>query len=746
MKKLIYSLCIMLSTIVSFSVTADDFDMHEVKEIAQDGGTDRQNYKLYQELTMPQYLAYRNLGYNKKNELTFVLNNNYYTKNEEYQRKVLKLITPNKLKYKVFSTDDAGVYDLQSGLGAKQLINLLYIGNTGNLNYLTGTDDVNDTYDLLFEKFSANSYNNYIYNTLPNAHFFNNMFYLKEINNLRNSNWSNLPKNHTKWKRNGDILYKNSKNILYPKLMKTNLTFPILLNKGQEELVRPGDLIFIDLLNDGNIDTMGVAYGDGLVTNKMYYYRLNKSGASGVWDSAYIPATTIQTLKTNGGTYDGSGSTTTTVKNSVILVPREAIVHTIGTQAHRQSFIEDYNNKEPLGNIINIATKHGISDLAIKTYKHYNYSWLSLYNFYEDVGLEIMEKTIKPTTKLVKDTGYTINNNKTITIDEKEVKKVIANNTSSGGVLLKNPFTENMSSSNMSRAVHDIVADLIDNIQLLPKLVGLFILSFYVFDVMLLGLQEIRLAGGSMDTFLTKHAEKFLRLGMILVMLLIYPQFLSGFYFFALNIFPAYILDIGPLAKDVISTNAQGIKYIDYGKVFLEAIVGSPMSIILGLFGNIIDLAFSILKFLLSIVFNPMGAATTALQKVALFGPIIIIMLIDCLIMALNFMGNLFMSALFLIITTSISIIYFMFGLLDTHKDKLLIILKMLLVSMLQYVLQCIMVVMCIYILKQFNSIWVSKFILDGADDILKAILLYSAIKLILKIPNHITKSIEDNI
>lgn len=639
-----------------------------------------------------------------------------------------------------------------------------------------------DEYDYINDGFTHSGLIRFIYNTAS----FRNSIALRQdtLNDIYDQlldSGSKLPKigleeTHSNWKgtipntitKNKDntessqswtILNKDKSNVvitrpntgtIYLNNIANNGSSPFLLTNNTLSSVKPGDLIMVDLLNDGHIDFGGVAYNETISggsksdkANKFIFMKVDKEGDTGYVTSRLIPITTKQTLQLDPKTKESIDT-----QHTVVVIPFEVIVATIARNTMSRDLLEYLDTNDVYKRSYFETTKKILEADRYLRWTPSLIQWINPYdgtlaNFdpYNKVYPNLLKYTqSKPTVE----ENFKINADHTIELTLDDVKKAIEDSENPNHIL--KDYLDKKNKEEITNGKHDYVVDKFTaGLTFLPTILLILITALFLLDFMIMGLKEIKNGVNGIDTFLTKAIDKFTRYAVIIVCLYLYPIILRQIlYPLFLTHLPIYLvgLDGSNHITSDLTNNNSGSLILSYGKIWLETTrtaLGLVLQILRGAF---IRFIFSLIKFLFWMIFNPIKAILYLLTKIFITGPMTVACVVGGLFMAINIVANIYMSGIFLVITTSVASLYFVFGTTDAFIDKLLLILQIIFVTFMQFIIQIVLLVIVIGTLNQLRGL-VPIYALDDLGDVIPMAITMALIFMIIRIPTKVAKTLE---
>lgn len=650
-----------------------------------------------------------------------------YLKNKEINES--KVIQYNPILYQTNNFNY-----IEDGVSKSSFIRYIYNNNILHSPIALRAENLNELYDQTLDNISTSVFK-------KNIAFMQANYTISPFNKWKGYD----PKSNVEWLSSSKLdkshnyyyLKKPTTNPIYINLMQKDNKFPYLLTKDNYNSLRTGDIILIDLLNDGSIDLGGIAFNDGTVEdlnydmpNKFSYVKTDINDENGYVTTDIIPRSTIQHI--NDTTSDGL-KINENLKHSVIVVPMEIV---------KYPYIE--------GNIPLTLNENKNSDKNINTHK-------TIMNFYyghfftdgnitsisEDATYNSLYKDNNFKNKKDIKAGFKIKNDATIEITPEQIKSSVK--------LTGNPNQVNVDNTPLSEInkTFDFVANnFINGLNFVPIIILILMTVLFILDLAITYLKEIKFANQGVGSFFSQFSYKLTRFSIMVVALYTYPIFLKKiFYPMVLSSIPIYILGLdGSNGILDVTQNINGNLVIDYGKIWVETtktVLGGILTLTKSSFFSMI---FGFLGWLFSFLFNPIKAILDLLTRILLITPFKVFAVIAGVIMAINVVANIYMAAIFMIITTSLAAIYFIFGSTDTFVDKIILILKIMLITMLQYLIQLALLIIVIGTLKGLYYYGVTVTSITSPGDIMSEVMTIVLIFLVIKIPTKISRTLEQAI
>lgn len=580
----------------------------------------------------------------------------------------------------------------------------------------------------------------------------------------RSSRWNGSvpPKDSRAWKVVGDIQWNDTINPFNTILKRNDLHdinlsklgyhahYPYELNEDTISTVQVGDIIIVDLFDDGTIDFSGIAYiddndllrlNDDKITNNVLnqvdslfdisrIYDLNTTKwmypvadiklGQGYYTSGNIPITTEQIIQTKSTTSTGESEIkNTTITNRVVVIPSVMLMDSIWEFSKPLDYLEDLDPD------LKTRLKRG--------------EYIERLNIEDRVLNPIISSYEKPENFKP---SYSIVGNQ-IKISEDAIKDIQEKNTSKNTT----PFTPFQDDGGVNSMFNGIIEVFTDGLRILPAILIGLISSLFVLDLMFTALKEIKFANNGIESFMSVAFDKIVRYSMVLIMLFLYSEFLINiFYPFVISKLPVYILGLTDKYSYLgITTEVKGSTILHFPSIWWQVqstILGSLASILVGRFWSAV---FTIIFIFLSIWFFPTWTIRYIVIKIFVIAPFIVMVLFTSIAVAINTVANIFMSAIFMIIVTTLASIYFVFGVTDLYVDKFMLIIKILMVTMLQYLVQIMLLVTTLTTFKEMSKIIMVSSV-GGLFDILPTAVICCTILLIAKIPTKISRTLEQAI
>lgn len=628
---------------------------------------------------------------------------------------------------------------IESGLSSTGLIRYIYNVSGFKSNVFLRNETLDDMYDQILDSGSKLSMMAIMH---PLSTLYNGA--LPSMNNNGSKTWTTDQNNNYMIKRpNTDIINIQS--------MASAGAMPYILTRDNLGSVRAGDIILVDFLNDGHIDLGGVAYTEtisgghynGGIADKFIFMGLDKDNETGYATKDILPVTTDQKIPiaTNDANKIASYNTT----HTVVVVPFELMLSIMSKGAYSKSMIEESKIDESVEQDLRHTTR-SLNNLETLLTNSTGSVTATVFDAYSEVYPNLLKNNVDKNTVKI-DPSYKINNDHSIELTIDDVKQAIANTGNTNNSLSN--YLDELTKNAITNGSHDYITDkFVKGLTLLPTILLILIFTLFVLDFMIMGLKEVKNGANGIATFLTKATDKFIRYSIIIVCLYLYPIVLKQIiYPLFLTHLPIYLTGID--GSNGITHNltnvSDGTVIISYGKVWIEAtssVLGAVMNILKGAFLRFI---FSLLKFIFWLIFNPLKAILYLLTKIFITGPMTVACVVGGLFMAINLVANVYMSGLFLILTTSVACIYFVFGTTDAFIDKVLLILQILLVTFLQFIIQIILLVIVVAALKQISPM-ISVYALDDMGDIIPMAVSMALIYMVIRIPTKVARSLEQAI
>lgn len=620
----------------------------------------------------------------------------------------------------------------------------------GILNLKDGISDIN-LIRLIYNTY-YNEENILNYNTLDELYVgMLDQFGQRVENEWWNSEWEGeVPKNSRLWKIDGKYITRKDLNPIDLSKLNYYAHYPYELNENSYNSIQTGDIIVVDLFDDGKIDFSGIAFipentfkntivekkdemfavskalmkiplENDILTDQWIYPVQNIKLGSGYYEVGHIPMTTTQMISTKSVTSTGETiENQEKVVNRVVVIPSTMIMDSIWSFSKPLSYVEDLDPdlkwRLKQGKYIeNIKVNDGIQYNTVKHFKQ--------------------DKSFKASYKIW---------NKKVSVNEEHVKDIQEKNVAKDASAFS-PFQED---GGVNSTLNEIISTFIDSFSILPKILMVLIGAIFIIDLMFGALKEIKYINQGIGTFMSMVFDKTTRYAMIIVLLLTYGEFLTRvFYPLVISRLPVYLLGLADTYAhlDITNTNVDGDILLSFGKIWgavMNSVVYTIMSI---MSGRVWVAVFTIIFLTMSLFVAPIWTVRTILIRTLVIPVIIVIIVLSAFIAAINIVANLFMSAIFMVIVTTIASIYFIFGVSDVYIDKFMLIIKILMVTMIQYLVQIVLLVITLTTLNQMGEL-VKVNSIGGLNDILPTILVLMMIVVILKVPTKISRTLEQAI